>query len=132
MFDNILTAVFLSSTFLFGIPGMFILPYTLGKKFDRIMQQHNLSLPASFGIAPPHVYRANMYAINIVLFPDPKKHPNKMKQYRHWFGNFCFREFASTWDKIQAWSLILMLGIMILSLAVIAIEYLIQYMIRLF
>jgi hypothetical protein len=37
---------------------------------------------------PNHIVRENVYAINIVIFPDPKKHPNNMKQYKRWFGNF--------------------------------------------
>jgi len=100
MLDTILFFICFTSLFLFGIPSIFILPYTLGKKFDRIMEKHNFSLPASLGIMPPYVYRSNMYAFNICL-PNPKTHPKFMKYYKRWFGNFWFREHASTWDKIQ-------------------------------
>lgn len=94
---------FIASMILYGVPSFFIFPYILGRKFDRIMQQHNLAIPQGFGIFPPHIVRTTVYAINIVVFPNPKKYPNKMKQYKHWFGNFWFRAHASTCDKIQAW-----------------------------
>lgn len=132
MFDNILTVIFLSSSMLFLLSSMFVLPYTLGKKFDRIMQQHNLFIPNSFGFMPPHIYRSNMYAVNIAIFPNPKKYPKLMKYYKRWFGNFWFREHASIWDKIQAWYLTSMLGIMILSLIIAMITYVVQYTITLF
>jgi hypothetical protein len=107
--------------FLFGIPSMFIIPYFLGKRYDKVMKKYNLSIPSGFGFTPPHIYRSNVYAINIVVFPDPKKHPNKMKQYKLWHGNFCFREHASTWDKIQAWYIVITASIFIITAIIVAI-----------
>jgi hypothetical protein len=99
--------VALSSIFIYGIPAFFVIPYFLGKRFDRIMQQHYLSVPVGFGIMPEHIVRTSVYAINIVLFPNPKKHPDFLKYYRQRFGNFWFREHASIWDNIQAWYIVI-------------------------
>ena len=130
MADNILTIIFIISILLYFIPCVFILPYTLGKKFDCIMDKYNLSLPDGFGIMPPHITRANVYAINIVVFPDPKKYPKLLKYYKLWFGNFWFRAHASTWDKIQAWYIVLTSGIAFLSLFLIALNMAVQYVIN--
>jgi hypothetical protein len=131
MINWYLAHIFIVSIALLLVPKFFIFPYFLGKKFDRIIQQHKLSLPKGLGIIPPHIVRTGIYAINIVIFPDPKKYPNGMKQYKRWFGNFCFREYASTWDKIQSWYIVLLSATVILSLFLSMLNSLIGYLISL-
>ncbi|MBY0544002.1 MAG: hypothetical protein K2Q14_00455, partial [Gammaproteobacteria bacterium] len=43
------------------------------------------------------------------------KYPRLMKYYKRWFGDFWFREHASTWDKVQAWYVTLLVAAGILS-----------------
>ncbi len=131
MLNVVLGLIILALIFLLGIPSMFIIPYFLGKKFDRTLQQHNLSIAPGFGFMPPHIYRANVYALSIVIFPNPKKYPQLMRYYKKRFGNFWFKEHASTWDKVQAWYITIMTGIMLLTLFIMVACYVVQHIVSL-
>ena len=84
------------------------LSFTVGKKYDSILKQHNIPLPLTVSLtAPDFTVRAMLYA-KYIIFGVPKT-KFFYKHYYFWFRDFNFRKYASWFDIIFSYIVFLFL-----------------------
>lgn len=93
---------------------LYVISKKTGKKFDRLLQEHNIPYPISLNFFySDKLNRANCYAILILLFKNPiGRDSSRYRRYRKRFGDFYFRKHAVKEDIILATIHVTMLSFM--------------------